>query len=494
MTQQASAKQGGNAKPRTAITPTREENFPEWYQNVIKAADLAENAAVRGCMVIKPYGYALWENVQRALDDMIKREEVQNAYFPLLIPLSFISREAEHIDGFAKESAVVTHHRLVKGPKGGLIADPESELEEPFIIRPTSETIIGDSMAKWVQSYRDLPLKLNQWCNIMRWEMRTRLFLRTAEFLWQEGHNAFATAEQANADARRMLEVYNELYEKWLAIPGIMGEKTDDERFPGANHSYTIEAMMQDGKALQACTSHDLGQNFAKSFNIQYQGEDGQVHLAHTTSWGLSTRSIGGLIMTHSDDDGMIIPPMIAPHQVAIIPVVRDDGAAMVMEACQKLAAQLKDRGVRVFLDKSDRRTPDKMWDAVKKGIPVRVEIGLREVEEGKLTHVRRDIGKDSKTSCGTAEFIGSIDGILKTMQGDILERARKFRDARIFDVRSIDDVKDFFGADKAGFVKMDAGLLKDAAREAVFKEFSLTPRCLPFADGGKAVIVGKSY
>ncbi|MBU0800966.1 MAG: proline--tRNA ligase, partial [Alphaproteobacteria bacterium] len=253
MNQQA-AKQGGEKKPRTAITPTRAENFPEWYQNVIKAADLAENSAVRGCMVIKPQGYALWERIQRALDDLIKAEDVQNAYFPLLIPLSFLSKEAEHIDGFAKESAIVTHHRLIKGPQGGLIPDPESKLEEPFIIRPTSETIIGDSMAKWVQSYRDLPLKLNQWCNIMRWEMRTRMFLRTSEFLWQEGHNAFADAAGANADARRMLEVYNELYEKWLAIPGVMGEKSADERFPGAIHSYTIEAMMQDGKALQACT------------------------------------------------------------------------------------------------------------------------------------------------------------------------------------------------------------------------------------------------
>lgn len=489
---QATAKQG--AKPRTAITPTREENFPEWYQNVIKAADLAENAAVRGCMVIKPYGYALWENVQRALDDLIKREEVQNAYFPLLIPLSFISREAEHIDGFAKESAVVTHHRLIKGPNGGLIADPDSKLEEPFIIRPTSETIIGDSMAKWVQSYRDLPLKLNQWCNIMRWEMRTRLFLRTAEFLWQEGHNAFATAKEANDDARRMLEVYNEVYEKWLAIPGVMGEKTSDERFPGAKHSYTIEAMMQDGKALQACTSHDLGQNFAKSFNIQYQGEDGQMHLAHTTSWGLSTRSIGGLIMTHSDDDGLIVPPMIAPHQVAIIPVVRDEGAATVMDACKALTDRLKAKGIRVTLDKTDRRTPDKMWEAVKKGVPVRVEIGLREVEEGKLTHVRRDLGKDSKTTCTTDEFVNGIDGILKTMQQDIYNRALAFRDARIFDVKSLDDIKDFFAADKMGFVKMDAKLLEDAKRDAVFKEFSLTPRCLPFADEGKTVIVGKSY
>ena len=493
MTQQA-AKQQGGGKPKTAITPTREENFPEWYQNVIKAADLSENSAVRGCMVIKPYGYALWENIQRALDDMIKAEGVNNAYFPLLIPLSFISREAEHIDGFAKESAVVTHHRLIKGPKGNLIPDPESALEEPFIIRPTSETIIGDSMARWVQSYRDLPLKLNQWCNVMRWEMRTRMFLRTAEFLWQEGHNAFKNAQEANADARRMLEVYNDLYENWLAIPGIMGEKSSDERFPGADHSYTVEAMMQDGKALQACTSHDLGQNFAKSFNIQYQGEDGQMHLAHTTSWGFSTRSIGGLIMSHADDDGMIMPPKIAPHQVVILPVVRDEGAASVFEACEKLAARLRAKGIRVFLDKSDRRTPDKMWDAVKKGIPVRVEIGQREVDEGKLTHVRRDLGKDSKTSCTNDEFVEGIDKLLADMQKDILERARKFRDARIFDVKSIGEIKDFFAADKVGFVRADVSVLTDGQRDAVFKEYSLTPRCLPFEFEGRKVIIGKSY
>lgn len=494
MTQQATAKQQGG-KPRTAITPTREENFPEWYQNVIKAADLAENSAVRGCMVIKPYGYALWENIQRALDDMIKEEGVSNAYFPLLIPLSFISREAEHVDGFAKESAIVTHHRLIKGPEGGLVPDPESELEEPFIIRPTSETIIGDSMAKWVQSYRDLPLKLNQWCNIMRWEMRTRLFLRTAEFLWQEGHNAFATAEEANADARRMLEVYNDLYENWLAIPGIMGEKTADERFPGAIHTYTIEGMMQDGKALQTCTSHDLGQNFAKSFNIQYQGEDGQVHLAHTTSWGFTTRSVGTLIMVHSDDDGMIMPPKIAPVQVMIIPVIRDDsGAAPVMDACEALRLQLKQKGIRAQVDRSDRRTPDKMWDAVKKGVPIRVEIGQREVDEGTLTHVRRDLGKESKGSCTVGEFVTKADDMLTAMQADMLARAAQFRDGRIFDVKSMAEVKEFFAAGKTGFVKMDAALLDDPAREAVFKEFALTPRCLPFADEGRKVIVGKAY
>lgn len=478
---------------KTAITPTREENFPEWYQSVVKAADMAENSPVRGCMVIKPYGYALWENVQRALDDMIKEEGVRNAYFPLLIPLSFISREAEHVEGFAKECAVVTHHRLEKGPEGGLIPAPSSKLEEPFIVRPTSETIIGESMSKWVQSYRDLPLKLNQWCNVMRWEMRPRIFLRTTEFLWQEGHNAFETAQEAHDDAMRMLEVYQKLYRDWMAIPGLPGEKTPDERFPGAVRTFTYESMMQDGKALQSCTSHDLGQNFAHSCNIQFQGRDGQMHHAYTTSWGLSTRSIGGLIMTHGDDDGLITPPRVAPYQVAIIPVIKDDGAA-VMEACKKLALRLKEKGIRAFLDESDRRTPDKMWDSIKKGIPLRIEIGQREVDEGVLTHVRRDIGRDSKATCPVDEFVSKAQAILDEIQAALLARAEEFMRARIFDVKSAAEAREFFAADKIGFVRMDAKLLDDPALDAVRKEFSVTPRCLPFEDEGQKVVMGRSY
>lgn len=488
---QAQAKSAPKAK--TAITPTRDENFPEWYQNVIKAADLAENAPVRGCMVIKPYGYALWENVQRALDDKIKAEGVQNAYFPLLIPLSFISREADHIEGFAKECAVVTHHRLEKGPDGGLIPAPDSKLEEPFIIRPTSETIIGDSMAKWVQSYRDLPLLLNQWANVMRWEMRTRMFLRTSEFLWQEGHNAFATAKEAHDDAIKMLQVYNSLYEDFFAIAGICGEKTADERFPGADHSYTIEAMMQDGKALQACTSHNLGQHFSKSFDIQYQGVDGQTHHCHTTSWGLSTRSIGGLIMSHADDDGMVMPPKLAPHQVSIVPIVKDDGSAVIGH-CQKLAAQLKAKGIRVHLDASDARSSDKMWGAIKKGIPLRVEIGQREMDEGKLTYVRRDLGKESKAVVTGDEFIGTAQGVLDRMQADMLARSAKFRDDHIVDVKTVSEIRDFYAADGVGFCKLDTAIVQGADYEAVKKEFGLSSRCLPFADEGRKVVVGKSY
>jgi len=495
MTAKAQMAEQPKKNSKTAITPTREENFPEWYQSVIKAADLAENSVVRGCMVIKPYGYALWENVQRALDDMIREEGVQNAYFPLLIPLSFISREAEHVEGFAKECAVVTHHRLEKGPKGDLVPAPDAKLEEPFIIRPTSETIIGDSMAKWVQSYRDLPLKLNQWCNVMRWEMRTRMFLRTTEFLWQEGHNAFETAEEAQEDAMKMLRVYNRLYEEFLAIPGVMGEKTPDERFPGADRSYTVEAMMQDGKALQACTSHNLGQHFSKSFNIQFQGRDGQIHLAHTTSWGLSTRSVGGLIMTHSDDDGLMAPPKIAPYQVAILPVLRDEASAgPVMEYCAKLAARLKEKGIRCHLDKTDRRTPDKMWDAIKKGIPLRVEIGQREMDEGKLTHVRRDLGKDSKETCSVDEFVGKAQGILDAIQAGMHSRAKKFREDHTFDVKNIGEAREFFKADKTGFVRVDSSILDTADYAAVKKEFSVSSRCLPFEDEGKKVIIGKAY
>jgi prolyl-tRNA synthetase len=493
MTQAQAKKQNQNAK--TAITPTREENFAEWYQSVVRAADLSESSPVRGCMVIKPYGYALWENIQRGLDDMIKAEGVQNAYFPLLIPLSFISREAEHIDGFAKECAVVTHHRLEKGADGKLVPAKDAELEEPFIIRPTSETIIGDAMAKWVQSYRDLPLLLNQWANVMRWEMRPRVFLRTSEFLWQEGHNAFATGQEAHDDAMKMLRVYNKMYEDFFAIAGICGEKTADERFPGADHTYTVEAMMQDGKSLQACTSHDLGQHFAKSFNIQYQGTDGQMHLCHTTSWGFSTRSIGGLIMSHADDDGMIMPPKLAPYQISIIPIVRDDGPA-VFEHCKKLSDKLKAMGIRVHLDMTDTRSSDKMWAAIKKGIPLRVEIGQREMEEGKLTHIRRDLGKDSKATLSEQEFLGTVQSILDTMQSDLLRRNREFTNANIHTMKTLADVAAFYAGGGIGFCKVDA-TLSEKDPEAFKKlraDHAITNRCLPFEDEGRTVLLGKSY
>jgi len=487
---QAQQKQG--KKPRTAITPTREENFPEWFQQVIKAADMAENSPVRGCMIIKPYGYALWENMQRNFDDIIKDMGVQNAYFPLLIPLSFMSREAEHVEGFAKECAVVTHHRLEKGEEGLQPAE-SAKLEEPYIIRPTSETIIGDSMSRWVQSYRDLPLKLNQWCNVMRWEMRTRLFLRTSEFLWQEGHNAFEDAEGSHDDSMKMVHAYADFAEEYLALPVIRGEKTEDERFPGAIATYTIEAMMQDGKALQSGTSHNLGQNFAKSCGIKFQGRDEQEAFAHTTSWGISTRLVGGMIMTHADDDGMIMPPRVAPIQVQIIPIIKDDNGDALIEYCSALKSELKKVGVRANVDDSEGRTPDKMWGAVKKGVPLRVEIGGREMDEGQLTHVRRDIGKDSKTTQSQADFIKGVHSVLNEIQESLFNRAKDFMTTNITEVSSLDEMRAHYKADNIGFVKIDDSVLSDPEFEKIKDEFKLTPRVLPFDDAGK-VIVGKSY
>src|ERR1044072_3987297 len=329
-------------QPTSAITPTREENFPEWYQQVVKAADLAENSDVRGCMVIKPWGYAIWENIQRRLDAMFKATGHENAYFPLFIPMSFLEKEAEHVEGFAKECAVVTHHRLEPDGKGGLQPAPSAKLEEPLIVRPTSETIIGATFERWVQSYRDLPILINQWANVVRWELRTRLFIRTAEFLWQEGHTVHATEAEAREETMRMLEIYADFAEHTMAMPVIKGEKTSGERFPGAADTYTIEAMMQDRKALQAGTSHFLGQNFAKAQDIKFQSEAGALEYAWTTSWGVTTRLIGALVMTHSDDDGLVLPPKLAPAHVVIMPIAKsDDERAGVLEYCEKLRQEL---------------------------------------------------------------------------------------------------------------------------------------------------------
>jgi prolyl-tRNA synthetase len=481
---------------RTAITPTRADNFPEWYQQVIKAADMAENAPVRGCMIIKPYGFAVWENIQKHFDRMIKAEEVRNAYFPLLIPMSYIAREADHIDGFAKECAVVTHHRLAKNEEGVLAPDPNSVLTEPMIIRPTSETIIGESMHNWVQSYRDLPLKLNQWCNVMRWEMRPRIFLRTAEFLWQEGHNAFATAEEGDADARRMLDVYADFLENYMAIPVIKGAKTPEERFPGAIETYTVEAFMQDGKALQSATSHNLGQTFAKSSDIKYLDKDGTQKLAWTTSWGMSTRTIGGLIMTHADDDGMIMPPRIAPCQVVILPIIHDEAdRGKIIGYCEDIQKKLRAKDISAEIDRSDLRNSDKMWNSIKKGVPVRLEVGAREIAEGQLTYTRRDLGKDGKAKVSADDFVRDIGGVLETMQKDLLEKARARMNAMIHDAASLKEVRDFFAAEKTGGLRIDYALVKDSdAFEAIKKEFAVTTRCLPYADNGVKVILSKAY
>ncbi len=480
---------------KTAITPTREDNFPEWYQQVIVAADMAQNSPVRGCMVIKPFGFGIWEQIQRGLDKRIKEEGVENAYFPLLISLSFMSKEAEHVDGFATECAVVTHHRLEKDAENGGLK-PAGPLAEPYIIRPTSEVIIGEVVKDWIQSYRDLPLKINQWCNVMRWEMRTRLFLRTAEFLWQEGHNVFATEQEAYDDSRRMLEVYADFAENELAIPVIRGEKTDDERFPGAKNTFTIEAMMQDGKALQAGTSHYLGQTFSKSANIQFQNVSGQMEHAYTTSWGMSTRIIGGLIMTHGDDDGLRVPPYVAPYQVVVIPLLKDDANdAAILDSCSALEKKLKAQGVRTFVDRKDVRFSDKIWGWIKKGVPVRVEIGAREAESGIVTVIRRDTGKDGKETITSDELCAKIGGIFAEIHQNMFEQAKKLRDSRIFDVKTVQEVIDFFKNDKnVGFVKMPSALLTDEAFMKARKDFSITPRCKPLADNGEFVLVGKSY
>lgn len=476
---------------KTAITPTRAENFAEWYQEVIKAADLAETSVVRGCMVIKPWGYAIWESIQKVLDRMIKETGHRNVYFPLLIPLSFLEKEASHVEGFAKECAVVTHYRLETDQKGKLVPAPTAELAEPLIIRPTSETIIGNAMAKWVQSYNDLPILINQWCNIMRWEMRTRLFLRTSEFLWQEGHTAHATQEEAVAETFTMLDVYERLAVDYLAIPVIKGEKTPGERFPGADNTYTIEAMMQDGKALQAGTSHFLGQNFSKANDIKFADKQQQLSHAWTTSWGVSTRMIGALIMTHSDDDGLVLPPRIAPEQVVLIPVVMNDAdQAEVYEYCDQLAKELRklkfdDETVRVMIDKSAQRTGEKFWRAVKKGIPIRIEIGKREIAAGTLALSRRDKPAKEKVMLQRTELLESIDSLLTDIQQQLLERAQQLRQNNTAEVKSVADLQTMFGQDeekRIGFalVYFDPAIENDAAVSEKLKELKLTARCMP--------------
>lgn len=487
-------KQQQQKKPRTAITPTREEDFAEWYQQVVRAADLAESSPTRGCMIVKPYGWAIWEKSQEIFDKWLKDYGVQNCSFPLLIPMSFFSREAEHVDGFAKECAVVTHHRLESDGKGGLQPAEASKLEEPYVVRPTSETIIGDSMSRWIQSYRDLPMQLNQWAQVLRWEMRPRLFLRTAEFFWHEGHNAFADHEGADNDCRHVMSLYEKFFTEYLAFDGFVGVKTPDETFPGADRTYAFEAMMQDGKALQAATTHDLGTTFAKTFDIKYQGKDEKEHLCHTTSWAFSTRTIGGLIMMHGDDDGMVMPPRIAPHQIVILPVVKDDTAEAVNKFCEELRDKLKAQGFRVKLDDRDLRTPDKMWDAVKKGIPLRVEVGGREVENGELTHVRRDLGRDSKTTVKVDEFLSGAQGILDDIHDSMLARQRKFRDDNTHDITSVKEVEEFFGADKIGFLRAPVALLKDKDLEAVMSKYSLSTRNMPLSDDGDKVLLAKAY
>ncbi len=477
---------------KTAITPTRAENFSEWYQNLITAADLAENAPVRGCMTVKPYGWAIWELMRDEMDRRIKAVGVQNANFPLLIPIEFFNREAEHVAGFAKEAAVVTHYRL-KQIDGVLQPDPESKLTDPYIIRPTSETIIGEAMSRWVQSYRDLPMKLNQWVNVMRWEMRPRMFLRTSEFNWQEGHNVFATHDEANKDARRMHKLYGDYMREVLAIPAIMGEKTPEERFAGADHTYPAEQIMQDGKALQAGTSHDLGQHFSKSFGIQYLGTDGALHHAWTTSWGTSTRMMGGLFMTHSDDDGLVLPPAVAPYQVVIIPIVRGDDTEGLNAYAEKLADDLRAHGIRVLADTSDMRAPDKMWKWIKRGVPLRVEIGAREMDAGALTVTRRDLGRASKQTIAVADFVASAREMLAAMQRDMYDAVLRRNAEMIHNVGSLAELSAALSAGKTGFFRLKYDLTLAPEFDAIMEQYKISRRCLDDADP-EYVFVAKSY
>ncbi|NJC33958.1 prolyl-tRNA synthetase [Sphingomonas jejuensis] len=426
-----------------ALPVTREQDFAAWYQAVIAEADMAEDSGVRGCMVIRPWGYGVWERMQRILDDAIKATGHENVYFPLFIPLSYFEKEAEHVEGFAKEMAVVTHHRLKGDGQGRLVPDPDSKLEEPLIVRPTSETVIGTAFAKWVRSWRDLPVLINQWANVVRWEMRTRMFLRTSEFLWQEGHTVHATRDEAVAETERMLEVYRRFAEDALALPVVAGEKPENERFPGADATHSIEAMMQDGKALQAGTSHFLGQNFAEAQGIRYQDKDGGLATAWTTSWGVSTRMIGAVIMVHGDDDGLRLPPRIAPWQVVIVPMLRDDeGDAAILDYCRALADDLNGQvtlgePIRALVDARHPKASVKRWAWVKKGAPIVLEVGGRDVAGGNVSVIRRDrlyneTGKLMSTVTARDEFAAAAPALLAEIQGALHNEARARLDAGI--------------------------------------------------------------
>lgn len=484
---------------KTAISPTREENYPEWYQQVVRAADLAENSDVRGCMVIKPWGYALWENIRTALDGYFKATGHVNAYFPLFIPKSYLEKEAEHVEGFAKECAVVTHHRLEAGPNGGLV--PAGELEEPLVVRPTSETIIGATYAKWVQSYRDLPILINQWANVVRWEMRTRLFLRTAEFLWQEGHTVHETKEEAWEETVKMLNVYKQFAEEYMAMPVLTGEKTAGERFPGAVNTLCIEALMQDCKALQAGTSHFLGQNFAKASGIEFQSREGKLETAWTTSWGVSTRLIGGMIMTHADDDGMVMPPKLAPSHVVILPIIRADAdKEKIMQYCNETADLLRKqtyagRPVDVVVDARDINAGEKGWQWVKKGIPVRIEIGPRDLENGAVYVARRDKGAKEKYGQSREEFVATIADVLADMQKNLFERACEFRTKNTREINSWDEFVSFFKEGAGGFAMAHWDGTAETEKK-INDELSVTIRCIPFdyeqTGAGSCVVSGR--
>ncbi|TXC69137.1 proline--tRNA ligase [Sphingorhabdus soli] len=506
-----------------ALKNRRATDFSAWYQEVITEADMAEESGVRGCMIIRPWGYGMWERIQRLLDDQIKATGHENCYFPIFIPLSYFAKEAEHVDGFAKEMAVVTHHRLIE-QDGTLVPDPDAKLEEPLIIRPTSETVIGTAFARWIQSWRDLPVKINQWANVVRWEMRTRMFLRTSEFLWQEGHTAHATRDEAMEETLAILELYRSFSENVLAMPVIAGEKPEHERFPGAVATYSIEAMMQDGKALQAGTTHYLGTAFAEAQNIRYQSPEGELELAHTTSWGVSTRLIGGVIMTHGDDDGLRVPPLIAPHQIVIVPMLRDnDEDAALLDYCNALVASLKQGSafgepLRVHLDKRALKPANKRWSWVKKGAPIILEIGGRDMAAGLVTVIERtalygDDGRLASKAMTPADLAAAAPGLLEAIQQQLHAEAKTRLDANI--TRDITDRAALAAhfADAAaypGWVEVSWSKPTGAGLEAIIEELKalkLTMRNVPqgsdaagstcFFTGEAAVeriLIGRAY
>lgn len=480
------------AKELKELTP-RSENYSQWYQDLVIKADLAENSAVRGCMVIKPYGYAIWEKMQRILDDMFKETGHVNAYFPLLIPKSFLSKEAEHVEGFAKECAVVTHYRLKTNHDGtGVVVDPAAKLEEELIIRPTSETIIWNTYRNWIHSYRDLPLLCNQWANVMRWEMRTRLFLRTAEFLWQEGHTAHATREEAEIEAKKMQGVYADFAENYMAMPVVKGVKSESERFAGALDTYTIEAMMQDGKALQAGTSHFLGQNFGKAFDVTFVDKEGKIDYAWATSWGVSTRLIGALIMSHSDDNGLVLPPHLAPIQVVIIPIYRsDEQLNQIREKVGGIVANLKKLGISAKFDDADNRKPGwKFANYELKGVPVRLAMGGRDLENNTIEVMRRDTLEKETVSCDGIETY--VQNLLEEIQNNIFQKALKHREERTITVDTYEEFKEKI---EQGYFIMAHWDGTPETEERIKNETKATIRCLPLEGDmtpGKCMVTGK--
>lgn len=472
---------------------SRAENYSQWYNDLVVKADLAENSAVRGCMVIKPYGYSIWEKMRDELDRMFKETGHVNAYFPLFIPKSYLSREAEHVEGFAKECAVVTHSRLKMADDGSqLIADPASKLEEELIVRPTSETIIWSTYKNWIQSYRDLPILCNQWANVVRWEMRTRLFLRTAEFLWQEGHTAHATRQEAEEEARRMLHVYGDFAENFMAMPVIRGVKSENERFAGALDTYTIEAMMQDGKALQAGTSHFLGQNFAKAFDVTFVNKENQAEHVWATSWGVSTRLMGALIMTHSDDNGLVLPPKLAPYQVVIVPIYKnEEQRAQLAEKAEQIMAELKALGIRVKFDNNDTKKPGwKFAEYELKGVPVRLAMGMRDLENGTIEIARRDtLTKETRDMQGLGAYILNL---LDDIQANMFAKAKAARDNRIYEVDSYDEFK--ARIEDGGFFLCHWDGTSET-EERIKEETKATIRCVPIEGDktpGKCMVTGK--